>query len=376
MLVLADLFSGCGGFSHGAHSHRGYKIDLAVDNWLLAQSTYEYNFPATKFLSADLHDRVSVGHVVGLLKDNCDLIIGGPPCQGFSTLGLRGDSDKRSELVERFWKIVKSAGPDVAIMENVKSIRTMRHRSGLYYPEFIRKTLESGGQSKSYEYFDVLIDCHLYGLAQTRCRYFGVAVKRNSRGLKTFQDRFLSKLQAQKVNKKSVLRDAIGDLPRVGAGEGHEEIRIKRGKSTRIIYNHRAMAHGPELVARLKHVPVGGGLLDVPVRLLTPHLRRMVSGKYGSGGHVKNIYGRLSWEEACGTVVAGIDKITCGRFVHPVEHRLLTPRECARLQSFPDEFRFFGSLVGQYYQIGNAVPPKIAEVVLSAVYEAMVGARR
>jgi DNA (cytosine-5)-methyltransferase 1 len=101
-------------------------------------------------------------------------------------------------------------------------------------------------------------------------------------------------------------------------------------------------------------------LLDVPRRLLTDHLRRLVDGAYGSGGHVKNIYGRLEWGKPSGTVVAGIDKITCGRFVHPVENRLLTPRECARLQSFPDEFAFMPSLVASYYLIGNAVPPKAA----------------
>src|SRR5262249_19902508 len=96
------------------------------------------------------------------------------------------------------------------------------------------------------------------------------------------------------------------------------------------------------------------------------HLKRMKRGAYGSGGHVKNIYGRLEWDKPAGTVVAGIDKITCGRFIHPNANRLLTPRECARLQSFPDDFVFFGSAVTQYYLIGNAVPPNVSTAIMLA----------
>ena len=86
---------------------------------------------------------------------------------------------------------------------------------------------------------------------------------------------------------------------------------------------------------------------------------------------MKNIYGRMSWDLPSGTVVAGIDKITCGRFVHPEADRLLTPRECARIQSFPDDIRFAGSLVNQYYMIGNAVPPRFSATLAGAVADAI-----
>ena len=147
-----------------------------------------------------------------------------------------------------------------------------------------------------------------------------------------------------------------------------------RGKSSTVIFNHRALAHSDQLLRRFAHVPPGGGLLDVPRRLLTPHLRKMIDGHYGNGGHIKNIYGRLEWGKPAGTVVAGIDKITCGRFLHPDADRLLTPRECARLQSFPDSFRFHGSMVKCYYLIGNAVPPKFSEVFASAIHKGLTAA--
>lgn len=158
----------------------------------------------------------------------------------------------------------------------------------------------------------------------------------------------------KKENKKvRTLWDAIGDLP--------NHCLYKNGST--YFENHIPLNHSKNLIRRFSFIPPGGGLLDVPIRLLPKHLKRMRSQKYGSGGHVKNIYGRLQWDRPCGTIVAGIDKITCGRFVHPKYNRLLTPRECARLQSFPDDFVFKGSHVTQYYLIGNAVPPKFSEKI-------------
>ena len=94
---------------------------------------------------------------------------------------------------------------------------------------------------------------------------------------------------------------------------------------------------------------------------------KMAKGEYGSGGFVKNVYGRLEWDKPCGTIVAGIMKITCGRFFHPENDRLLTVRECARLQGFEDSFKFAGSLNEQYTLVGNAVPPLFAKTLGEAV---------
>jgi DNA (cytosine-5)-methyltransferase 1 len=169
--------------------------------------------------------------------------------------------------------------------------------------------------------------------------------------------------------KKAVLRDVIGNLPKVAVREGADVLELEDGS---LIYNHKSMKHSKQLEIRFSHVPKDGGLLDVPVELLTNHLRKIVNGEYGSGGFAKNIYGRMNWNKPSGTIVAGMDKITVGRFVHPDENRLLTPRECARIQSFPDDFIFTGGMVSQYYQIGNAVPPKISRIFANIFSEILV----
>ena len=157
-------------------------------------------------------------------------------------------------------------------------------------------------------------------------------------------------------------------MPHLESGEGSEELLTAYGT----IYNHYAFEYEAKTLSRIKAVPKNGGLQDIPDKLLSNHLIKMKHGGYGSGGFVKNLYGRLDWEKPSGTVVAGIKKITCGRFFHPTDSRLLTVREAARLQSFPDDYRFLGSLVDQYTVVGNAVPPKFSEFigkVLINIYE-------
>jgi DNA (cytosine-5)-methyltransferase 1 len=364
-LKFADLFCGCGGFSYGFNSKIGYQNILAVDSWDASVKVYSQNYPKNSPMTLDLSDLKSINYVTKILRENgCDVLVGGPPCQGFSTLGLRRHSDKRSELVEVFIEIAKKIQPSIILMENVRGILSMKHPKGGIYPERIRNILNPSS-IKKWDCKDLLIDMQDFGLAQTRKRNLFIAVNRKKVDIEIFWKEF--DINLNKFIKKSSqanLRDVIYDLPRIPMGEIGPDVVNLKGKK---IYNHRAMKHSSELIARFKHVPPGGGLMDVPKRLLTDHLKRMVSGNYGSGGHVKNIYGRMEWDKPSGTIVAGIDKITCGRFVHPEDHRLLTPRECARIQSFPDDFVFEGSNVSQYYMIGNAVPPKFSEVLAKIV---------
>lgn len=363
---FADLFCGCGGFSYGFKSRLGFQNILAVDSWDTSIEVYHKNYPHNFPLVLDLSDQKVIKFVTKKLKDEgCDILIGGPPCQGFSTLGLRRNEDKRSELVEVYIEMASKIEPSVVLMENVRGILTMKHPKGGLYPERIRKILNPG-RMQQWDCFDLMVDMQKLGLAQTRKRNLFIAVNKKKVDLKKFWAHFHSNFK--KVTNKSVeatLRHVIYDLPRISRGETGDSVMIDAdGKK---IFNHRAMNHSNELIKRFEHVPPGGGLLDVPRSLLTEHLKKMVDGKYGNGGHVKNIYGRLEWDKPAGTVVAGIDKITCGRFLHPEDHRLLTPRECARIQSFPDSFKFIGSNVSQYYMIGNAVPPKFSEVLAKII---------
>jgi DNA (cytosine-5)-methyltransferase 1 len=372
MLTFADLFSGCGGFSVGFSDSNRYRELLAVDNWDAAARTYRENFPETPFLQADLQLPANQRQVCSLLGGRCDVLVGGPPCQGFSTLGKRRLNDRRSSLVDVFVDVALRIRPKVIVMENVRGITSMPHASGRTYAEAVARRLEGGRQKRKYRVWSGIINTQDFGAAQTRRRWLVVAVRADLPVSEAKLGSIVGALEPRPSPWSRTLRDVISDLPRIEAGEGADEIVLKHNSGPAIkIFNHKALAHSARLRERFKHVPPGGGLLDVPKKLLTPHLRKMIRGNYGSGGHIKNIYGRLEWDKPCGTIVAGIDKITCGRFVHPVCDRLLTPRECARIQTFPDAFRFTGGSVAQYYQIGNAVPPAVSKLLASAIFEAL-----
>jgi len=355
---FADLFCGCGGFSQGFSKNENFEGVLAVDSWANAIEVYSKNIPNVESCVLDLLEPKNQKKLVDRLKGNVEVLLGGPPCQGFSTLGVRRSGDERSSLVDIFIKMAREINPKLILMENVRGIVSMRHKSGVNYPDAIRAMLNP---KKKTEWLcaDIIINMIKFGVPQTRIRYLFIAVKADLEGAEDILHKITEELNQQHEG-ISTLRDAIGDLPVIAAGKGADEYSDFNGLT---IYNHKAMAHQKPLLSRLKHVPPGGGLLDVPRRLLNPHLLKMVDGGYGSGGHVKNIYGRMLWDQPAGTIVAGIDKITCGRYIHPESDRLLTPRECARIQTFPDFFRFHGSMVSQYYMIGNAVPPRFSSIV-------------
>ncbi|MCG2594589.1 DNA cytosine methyltransferase [Ramlibacter sp. XY19] len=355
---FADLFCGCGGFSQGFASTTNFEGVLAADSWAAAIDVYSQNIPSVEAVVMDLAAAECQAHVAERLRGNVDVLLGGPPCQGFSTLGVRRPGDKRSSLVDIFMELARQVRPKVLFMENVRGIVSMRHRSGELYPAAIYRMLNPTTKTE-WHCAEVFVDMLNFGIPQTRTRYLFIAVRADLAGAEDVLRLITEGLQSER-RQRSTLRQAIGDLPPISAGEGSDEIIVNGGRA---VYNHKAMAHKKPLLNRLKYVPPGGGLPDVPRRLLTPHLRKMVDGGYGSGGHVKNIYGRMVWDQPSGTVVAGIDKITCGRFIHPEADRLLTPRECARIQSFPDSFRFKGSAVSQYYMIGNAVPPRFSSAL-------------
>jgi len=366
-ITFADIFCGCGGLTNGFHRNKNFKGLLAVDCWPIAGRVFSENHPEIPFQLRDLYIPEEVDAVSQQLKEKCDVLLGGPPCQGFSTLGKRRNKDKRSSLVEVFLDICVNVVPKIIVVENVRGITSIKHRTGKTFPEYIQEVLSEGNGSIGYDARAIQVNTLEYGLAQTRIRWFLIAARKDLNTEFHVLNKSIQEIEDQKTIVRRNLRDVIGDLPQINSGGGDNVIIDHVDGVERTIFNHRAMNHSTKLIKRFSYVPVGGGLLDVPRDLLTDHLKKMVNGAYGNGGHIKNIYGRLDWEKPCGTIVAGIDKITCGRFLHPSSNRLLTPRECARIQSFPDSFRFFGSLVNQYYMIGNAVPPEISRVIANAI---------
>lgn len=349
-IYFSDLFCGAGGITLG-FLKAGLKPVLASDFWDKSELNFKLHkkLKKIKFLNKDLGNEKNILLISKLLK-NIDIMAGGPPCQGFSTLGKRKKNDHRNLLVDSFLKIIKLAKPKVIVMENVPGLKSMKRKNGEKYLDFIKNFLKK----ENYLCEEVILDGKYFKMAQARKRVFFIAFNH-----KFFNKKIIDKFKInfdKKTKKKlnySNLETKIKDLPKIKSGQGKQILKLKSKK----IFNHESFVHSGELLEKLKYVKRNGGLLDVPRRLLNKHLKNMVDGKYGSGGFVKNIYGRLDWKKPAGTVVAGIRKITCGRFIHPDFDRLLTPRECARLQGFADDYLFHGSITDQYTLIGNSVPP-------------------
>lgn len=365
---FADLFCGGGGMSLG-FIKAGFEDVAAVDFWAAAKNNYTTYEPLSHsvFLQKNLFNEEEQEDVVRELKEKkIDILAGGPPCQGFSTLGKREDADCRNKLVDAYLKIALKVKPKMIVMENVPAIQSMRHESGMKYPEYAKEILGKNG----YYAATIFMDGEKVGLGQSRKRLFLLALKCEcTNEISDYEKLVLAKLaEVESGYGVRTLRDAIFDLPRYESGQG-EDVAQMDGKP---LYNHRVFRYRDDNLARIRCVPYNGGLQDIPDELLSNHLKKMKSGGYGSGGFVKNLYGRMDWDKPSGTVVAGIKKITCGRYFHPECNRLLTVREAARLQSFPDDYLVKGSMIEQYTIIGNAVPPRFSEIIgrlLVDIYE-------
>lgn len=368
MYKFADLFCGGGGMSLGLIK-AGLEDVVAVDFWEAAKLNYTSYEPLSHsvFMQKNMFNQEERDEVVSkLLEKKIDVLAGGPPCQGFSTLGKREEEDCRNKLVDAYLEVALKVRPKIIIMENVPAIQSMKHESGLKYPEYAKKLLREHG----YYATTVFMEGEKVGLAQSRKRLFLLAINKDYVSeienyeclVTTMIDTIENGYEARTV------RDVIGDLPRYESGEGKDIAEI----DGQLLYNHTVFKYREDNLARIKCVPYNGGLQDIPDELLSNHLKKMKSGGYGSGGFVKNLYGRLDWDKPSGTIVAGIKKITCGRYFHPECNRLLTVREAARLQSFPDDYLVKGGMIEQYTIIGNAVPPRFSEVigkVLIRIYE-------
>ena len=363
MYKFADLFCGGGGMSLGLIA-AGLKDTVAVDFWDAAKDNYTSYEPLShsEFLQLNLFEQETRTALAEKLKEKqIDILAGGPPCQGFSTLGKRQDDDLRNKLVDAYLEIALNVRPKMIIMENVRAIQSMTHQSGLKYPEYAKQLLQKSG----YYAMTIFMDGERAGLAQSRKRLFLLAINKDYvKDIPDFEEAITKEIHAlESQYSPKTLRDVIFDLPRFESGEGKDIDEID-GKP---LYNHNVFKYRADNLKRIQYVPYNGGLQDIPDELLSNHLKKMKSGGYGSGGFVKNLYGRLDWDKPSGTIVAGIKKITCGRYFHPECNRLLTVREAARIQSFPDDYLVKGSMIDQYTIIGNAVPPRFSEIIGTAL---------
>lgn len=345
---ILDLFCGAGGLSWGMHKNPYFKTVVALDYDEKAITTFKNNMPNSEVLIGDITNPTIKEKVILLSKEKkVNMIIGGPPCQGFSLKGKKlGLNDPRNFLFKEYLYFVKNLQPDVFVIENVKGI--LLSANGWFKNEII-KIIKNLGYTIN---FDIL-NAADFGVPQSRERAIFICSKHGS-----------ISLPKPTVSKYVTVRDAIEDLAYLESGQGKfeqeyitipkSEYQIKIRGNSKKLFNHKASNHKQIAIDKLKLIPPEQGKEFLPKEL------------HGNQ-KFKTTWGRLKWDTVSPTIDTRFDASSNGTNNHPFLHRAITPREAARIQSFDDEFIFWGSKVHIRKQIGNAVPPLLAEAIANKI---------
>lgn len=357
--LAVDLFSGAGGLSQGL-TDAGWTVAVAVDHDPKALDTHRANFPGLA-QDIDLGDSRARFQLVKLLRSlEVDLIAGGPPCQPFSRAGRskirslvqsgqRDAEDLRKELWRAFVDVVTKVMPRAVLMENVPDM-------ALGDELFVVRTIIASLERVGYRTQVQLVDAWRYGVPQHRQRLI-VLARRDGAGFRW----------PVEVGKFTSLKDAIGDLPDLGLGTGGRVLeydegrlapfpqRMRRGAEKGIIHDHMTRPVRDDDRAVFSMMTSKTLYSDID-----PSLRRYTADTFDDK------YKRLDWDDRSRSITAHIAKDGYW-YIHPKENRTLTVREAARIQTFPDAFRFAGTRSDAFRQIGNAVPPMLGEAAARAL---------
>ena len=341
---VIDLFCGAGGLALGLRE-AGFDIVASVEQDPVACRTYRRNF-GDHLIEQDIHN-LSVSELLkfaGLREGECALLAGGPPCQGFSVQRRGPDDDPRNDLVLQYLRFVEGVMPKFFLMENVSGLMSKRGTP------FLEKILARVSQL-GYKTHLKKIEAAEFGVPQMRKRVILIGERSLAEECTfTFPEGPFDATQYRTV------RDAIANLPSPPLD----------GRSHPDFANHaREIRISPVNLERLQHIPPGGGREHLPDHL------QLACHKNNPGHRHMDVYGRLAWDTPSGTITARFDSFTRGKFAHPVEHRSITLREGARLQTFPDSFVFDGNRGEIAKQIGNAVPPLLARALGESIIRAL-----
>lgn len=351
-MKVIDLFAGCGGLSLG-FIKSGYEIDRAVEIDKSIANTYKMNHPEVDVMVDDIRNIDQSGV---FKQGDADVIIGGPPCQGFSMAGARIRhgfiDDPRNYLFKHYFNVVKTVKPKVFVMENVKGMLTMQ--GGKIFEEIIKIFSDSEMlDGKHYNIHYRIIRAVEFGVPQKRERLIIVGTLIKCIDFDSVWDNTIEEIKTEIPSyfETVTVKDAIGNLGKA-TSDGKINNPVPETNYERYlacdlncIENHTQTNHSAIAVDRMKRVNNGENFTALKEKINSVH-----SGSYG----------RLCWNEQAPTITTRFDTPAGGRFIHPTENRTLTPREAARIQSFPDDFVFYGSKTSVCKQIGNAVPPKVS----------------
>ena len=350
-----DLFAGAGGFSQGMEN-AGVNVIAAVEFNEQIAKTYMHNHPDTKMFVDDIRnlDESEIDKVFKEIGVECDLIFGGPPCQGFSMAGKRIRSnasfleDERNYLFKEYIRMVAYLKPKVFVIENVPGI--LNYNGGKVKEE-IYDTFTKLGYSLSSR----IMCATNYGVPQMRNRAVFIG---NRLGI---DPEIMFPAPTHSENTYVTIRQAISDLPEIEAGTGTEVTyygnndilseyqKLMRSESG-FTYNHVSSHHKEETLELLSMIKEGQTMKDLPEEY---HTKSVHSGAYG----------RMIYDKPAYTLTTRLNTPSVGRITHPIQNRTITPREAARIQSFPDNYKFIGDITSIGMQIGNAVPPLLAKAI-------------
>ncbi|MBR0032331.1 MAG: DNA cytosine methyltransferase [Treponema sp.] len=386
-MKVFDVFSGAGGFSLGFEM-AGCSVIGAIEQDKWAAETYQYNHKDSKMFLGDIRQFDS-DYLKTNLTDKPDIIIGGPPCQGFSicTKNAGDPKDPRNSLFKEFIRMAQIFSPEALVMENVPNIIKAKTKSGEFVVDIIKREFANLDYNV---YYKILVASD-YGVPQMRHRFVLIASKKelshpfpNAKFSADSNDE-TSLFPEQNLRKTPTLWEAISDLPQIEAREGSEVMPYSSEPQndfqkwcrlgSKELHNHLAMKHTARLVERFSQMKWGESVSDIKDERLK-QMKRNGNGLVSETPYDQNNR-RMFPNSICHTITATF----YGNFVHPYRNRNFTAREGARIQSFPDTYVFLGkptvlskkllmregrtgeAYLCQYSQIGNAVPPLMAKAI-------------
>lgn len=361
-LKVIDLFSGVGGLSYGFAHDDNFEIVAANEILPNMAKAYSLNHPTAKVYAEDIKDFSAdkIEKDLGIKPSEIDIIVGGPPCQAYSTVGKRLIDDPRGKLFQEYYRVLKEFNPKLFLFENVKGLLSMQDGELL-------KTIISLFESLGYKVKYKLLNAADYGAPQIRERVIIIGSK-----LKTefeyptpthYNPEDENNLFKNSLKPYLTLEEAISDLPFIKTNEESFEYanepqnefqKLMRKNAPEKLMDHSSPKNNDKLVKIMESLPDGGTPEDLPESL------RPTSG-------FKNTYCRLWWKRPSTTITRNLSTPSSSRCIHPKAPRPLTTREGARIQCFPDDYQFYGSRGDRNLQIGNAVPTFLSNAVAKAI---------
>lgn len=381
--TLVDFFCGAGGLSLG-FLQEGFHVKLANDIEDVCIQTYKYNhpeLPGDKLIQGDI--KQIIDHIEDYIKEEIDIVVGGPPCQGFSEANRqRVIDDPRNKLYKYFIQAVEKIVPRFVVMENVKGMLKVADQ---VVEDYETLKIKKNGKVYSYKVGYRVLNSQNFSVAQSRERLIYIAVRNDIIREKniTPEEIFVQIEENCKNNRQYVLQDALNDLkaleaPRIkNVNEVDSDVTgkkidintfenngnaylnlINEGRKIPYVYNHKARYVSDVNYEIYRRLNQGDDATDEKIADIMPYAHR---------NHCfKDKYYKLYADRPCRTITAHL-RMDCHSHIHPAQIRALTPREAARVQSFPDDYLFWGAYLKTYMQIGNAVPPLMARGIAEII---------